>query len=212
MSEALTRRFEDRYREQDYRNLPWFSPRPPVWVANAVRRRRVARGRSLDLGCGAGTLVLWLARTGYAAVGLDAAPSAIAAANGRRPAHGRRPRFEVGSVLRLPFPAQSFDLVTDIGLLHTLTPRERQRYAAQLARVLRPGGDYLLMAFAREEQRRRVGPPYRLSVGDVVDLLEPSLEVVSVETMGGAPAPAPRMNAFHLRRRLRAQPRGRALW
>lgn len=210
---SLVPMFEKTYRETDYRTLPWFSPRPPAWVARAVRQGWVHRGRSLDLGCGAGTLALWLARNGFQATGLDASASAIAIANRRRPRGRRNPEFRVASALDPPFPAGRFDLATDIGLLHTLSPAQRRRYARGLSRVLRPGGDYLLTAFAREERRRNVGPPYRLSVAEVVDLFEPNFEVHRVEGGSrGADGGAPRGYAFHFRRRRSRQPPPGPLW
>lgn len=212
MERSLVPAFEKTYREKDYRSLPWFSSRPTPWVASAVRKGWVRRGRSLDLGCGAGTLALWLAKNGFQATGLDASASAIAIANRRRPRGQTNPRFRVASALDPPFPARSFDLATDIGLLHTLSPGQRRRYARGLARVVRPGGDYLLTAFAREERRQDVGPPYRLSVAEVVDLFEPSFEVHRVESESQRKDGRPRSYAFHLRRRRARQPPPRRIW
>ncbi|HEV2448914.1 MAG TPA: class I SAM-dependent methyltransferase [Thermoplasmata archaeon] len=213
MERSLVAEFEKTYREKDYRSLPWFSARPTPWVARAVRQGWVHRGRSLDLGCGAGTLALWLAQRGFQATGLDASASAIAIANRRRPRGRRNPRFQVASALDPPFAARSFDLATDIGLLHTLSPAQRRRYARGLARVLRPGGDYLLTAFAREERRGDVGPPYRLSVAEVVDLFEPGFEVHRVETGSEWKEDGvPRSYAFHFRRRRSPQPPPGPIW
>jgi SAM-dependent methyltransferase len=213
VARSLVPAFEKTYRTQDYRKLPWFSPRPPGWVVYALRQRWIRPSRSLDIGCGAGTLALWLAKRGFSAVGLDASASAVAIAARRRGPGRRNPSFRVGSALALPFPARSFDLATDIGVLHTFSLAQRRRYARSLARVLRPGGSYLTTVFAREEQRIRGGPPYRLSVADVVDLLEPQFELRHFAPGGWWDhRDAPRTYAFHFRRRKGRQPSARPIW
>jgi ubiquinone/menaquinone biosynthesis C-methylase UbiE len=173
----------------------------------------VARGRSLDLGCGAGTLALWLASVGYEAHGIDLSPSAIAVAKQRSARRARPAHFQVASATELPFPARWADLVTDIGLLHTLSPPRRRVYASELARVVRPGGDYLTVVFAREERRSDIGPPYRLSVGELTDAFEATFEVREVRALPVVAEPeARRFYALHLRRRRRPQPGPGALW
>ncbi|MCI4345357.1 MAG: class I SAM-dependent methyltransferase [Thermoplasmata archaeon] len=211
--EKLGARFERTYSTTDYRKHPWFSERPTEFVAEAVRSGRVRRGRSLDLGCGAGTLALWLARQGYDAFGIDFSPSAVAVATRRAARRKRKARFRVASALDLPFPRGFADLVTDIGLVHTLSPPRREVYASELARVLKPGGDYLTVVFAREDQNDEIGPPYRLSVGELMAAFESALEVQEVHAVPSEPArDARRFYAVHLRRRRSPQPGPGPLW
>jgi SAM-dependent methyltransferase len=49
-------------------------------------------------------------------------------------------------VLRLPLPTARADLLLDRGCFHYLEAKDRDRYAAEGRRVLRPGGRLLLRA------------------------------------------------------------------
>jgi hypothetical protein len=46
-----------------------------------------------------------------------------------------------------------FDLALDVGCLHSIPPERWHRYSAELARLVRPGGLYLLYAFGHHPDR-----------------------------------------------------------
>lgn len=166
-------RWASTYRETPYQDLPWFHTFPEPWIVEAVDARWVpADGRVLDIGCGAGTNVLWLSERGYDAVGLDIAPGAVRAAEERRrDSIVRTSAFVGGDVLLLPFRDGAFATVSDVGCFHALPLPRRGQYARELARVLRPGGKLLLCCFAREETMD-MGPPHRLSVREMTEVFE----------------------------------------
>ena len=105
----------------------------------------------LDVGCGPGDLALWLARAGHTALGVDFVESAVIEARRRAAAlpedAARRVTFETGDALR-PASFGEFGTVVDSGFLHLFDPDERDRFVGELARALRPGGRYYLLAFA----------------------------------------------------------------
>lgn len=199
--------WERTYRETPYRELPWFRQSPNPFLVRLVRAGSLARGRSIDIGCGAGTVALWLARNGYRALGVDISPTAIAAARRRALRRARPPRFEVASAYALPLGDRRADLATDFGCFHTQPPERRAAYAREVARVLRPNGDYVLVAAAREE-RRRPGPTHRLSVEEVVKVFEPYFFLVGLEGIASESERPdyPLSYRFHWRRRRGRQP------
>jgi ubiquinone/menaquinone biosynthesis C-methylase UbiE len=173
------------YAETPYTQLPWYSPHPSSWVKRAVENRWIRPpSRILDIGCGAGTNVLWLAREGFQATGLDLAPGAIEAARGRAKRRKIAATFVQGSATAMPFPKSAFGAASDNGCFHAIPVAARDDYASEVARVVRPGGAYLLSWIGREETRT-FGPPHRPSVQEVASIFEPRFIFLRTEFFGG---------------------------
>jgi ubiquinone/menaquinone biosynthesis C-methylase UbiE len=100
--------------------------------------------RALDLGCGTGADAVFLAEQGIHAAGLDASSTALEHARARAEQHGVVVDWILGDVLHLPLEDGSVDLVLDRGCLHHVADADQSRYAAEVARVLRPGGTLLV--------------------------------------------------------------------
>jgi SAM-dependent methyltransferase len=128
---------------------PWDRGLTPPEVIAQVESTP-ARGRALDLGCGTGTNTVYLAQNGFAAVGVDFSPKAIAAARARARRAKVAAEFHLADVSRLDSLAvrEPFDLGLDIGCLHAIDAPTRARYAEHLARLTRPGAVFMLYAFS----------------------------------------------------------------
>ncbi len=160
------------YRETDYHELPWFSKEPYPWVTQAVKQKWWIRGsRILDIGCGAGTNSLFLARSGFKVTGVDIAEGAIQAAKARAEKAGLAVDFRVADALDLPFPDGQFGGAIDIGCFHTLPIALRRQYAQEVARVVRPRRAFVLSWVAREHTTD-FGPPHRPSLEEAAGALE----------------------------------------
>ena len=138
---------------------PWDSGIPAPELVRAIAGR--PPGRALDLGCGTGTNVRYLAEHGWQATGIDFVPRAIAQA--RRKLRGREGAAQllVGDVTqleKLPL-AGPFDLALDLGCFHSLSAGGRQRYASGLAHWLAPRGIYLLYAWQPDPAQGLWGIP-----------------------------------------------------
>jgi SAM-dependent methyltransferase len=165
-------------------NTPWDSgivpPEIVAWI-EAAQSNGSAPGRALDLGCGTGTTSIFLAAHGWDVLGVDFAPNAIWRA--RRKARRRSGRGSVAflsaDVSRPDFLAESppFNLVIDVGCLHSLAPEQRAVYAAHLARLTRPGAAYLLYAFMprlSRDGKRQMG----IDLAGLQALLIPPFELI----------------------------------
>lgn len=124
---------------------PWDTDVPVPELQRAVAGCPPAR--ALDLGCGTGTNMRYLAERGWQVTGIDYVPRAIAQA--RRKLARWPATVLVGDVTRLaelalPGP---FALALDVGCFHNLSPAGQPSYAAGLRRWLQPGGVYLLYAW-----------------------------------------------------------------
>ncbi len=170
--------FDLRYR---FGRPRWDTGITPPELASFVETEGHVAGRALDLGCGTGTNVVYLAGRGWDAIGVDFSPQAIAKARQHARAAGIDPaRFRVADVTRLPDLGPPFDLALDIGCLHSLPPQRRADYARGLTARLRPGATYLLYAFC---------PPHRYGIGrDEIEFLFSGLAPVSYAPGTGRPS------------------------
>ncbi len=132
---------QQRYEDHD---LPWDVPLPPPEVLALAER--LAPGRALDLGCGAGRTAIYLAQRGWQCDGVDFVPRAVAVAQARAHDAGvaDHARFHLGSVTQMDFLDGPYDLAIDIGCLHAQRGADLQRYRAEVTRLLRPAGYFLL--------------------------------------------------------------------
>lgn len=139
-----------------------------VWLAFRGRERRFRQRllslsglrlgeHVLDVGCGTGTLtILAKEAVGPSGIvcGIDASREMIARARAKAARAGIEIRFENAAAQVLSFPDSSFDLVLSTMMLHHLGRGARRELAAELRRVLKPGGRTLLVDFARPAMRR----------------------------------------------------------
>ncbi len=106
--------------------------------------RDVSGRRVLDVGCGMGRFADVVLRWGGQVVGVDLS----FAVDSARTNLGHHPGFQVvqASVFELPFPAESFDLIYSLGVLHH-TPDCEKAFKC-LPRLLRPGGQIAVWLYS----------------------------------------------------------------
>jgi SAM-dependent methyltransferase len=159
---------------------PWDIGRPqPAFLELA--RASALRGRVLDVGCGTGEHALMAAAFGLEATGIDAAPTAIAIAEGKARDRGLTVRFRVWNALQLASLDEQFDTVLDSGLFHVFEDEDRARFVESLRSVVPRGGRYYMLCFS-DLQPGDYGPrrvrqdEIRTSFGDGwrVDSIEPA--------------------------------------
>lgn len=141
--------------------LPWHQETPPDILGRAVAARG-AKGRALDVGCGAGVYSVWLAEQGMEVTGIDLFPEAMAMARKRAAEHGVNANFFQADLFTW-LPDAPFDLVFDSGCLHSLVGGSVPKYKQQLLRWLEPGGDYVLAHWGKRHALdwRPIGPKRR---------------------------------------------------
>ena len=110
------------------------------WRRTSVRSLGLAPGgRILDLACGTGDLCRELAKPGYRPIGADLSYGMLAAARTEAP-------LVHADALRLPMPDDSVDGVTCGFALRNFV--DLDRFLAEVARVVRPGGRIALLEVA----------------------------------------------------------------
>ncbi|MBI4187092.1 MAG: methyltransferase domain-containing protein [Chloroflexi bacterium] len=133
---------------------PWDIGGPRPELVCLVESGELPPCRAIDLGCGIGENVIYLARHGFDAAGVDISPRAIARARRKAGAARVSPAFLVSDVTNLTDVDGPFDLVVDNGCLHSLlSSKARQGYVQTLLRLTRPGSGYFLRCFVRNHLR-----------------------------------------------------------
>jgi cyclopropane fatty-acyl-phospholipid synthase-like methyltransferase len=106
-------------------------------------------GRALDMGCGTGTNVITLAKSGWQVTGVDFTGRAIRRA--RRKARDNRVTVDlrVEDVTRLQDIQGKFDLILDMGCFHSLPEGKHSTYIDNISRLLADSGTFLLYTFIK---------------------------------------------------------------
>jgi SAM-dependent methyltransferase len=120
---------------------------PAEEVVRAVARLRRAGLDVLELGCGPGAQLWYLEHEGHRATGLDLSREALRLARARLADEALVARLVNGDVLALPLRARAFDVVVDVEALSCLDDVEVRTAWIEAARVLRPGGTFVSLAF-----------------------------------------------------------------
>ena len=166
--------FEQMYQGQ----APWDTGRPQPAIVKLAEAGQI-RGSVLDVGCGTGENVLYLAARGHEAWGIDFVPVAIERAKAKAAERGINAHFIVGNALELGKLGRQFDTVIDCGLFHTFTDEERPIFVRSLAEVLRAGGSLYLLCFS-DEQPGTEGPR-RISQQEIRDTFHQGWNVKQIE-------------------------------
>jgi ubiquinone/menaquinone biosynthesis C-methylase UbiE len=117
------------------------------WMKEVIGFDRFSGKRLLEIGFGTGTDLLSFARGGALVTGVDLTPRSIEIARRRFEVYDQQGQFLIGDGENLSFPDESYDAVYSFGVLHH-TPNTEQAIR-ELHRVLRPGGEALVMLYNR---------------------------------------------------------------
>ena len=159
---------------------PWDIGRPQKIFVDLVDQGRLKEGAVLDVGCGTGEHVLFLASRGFDVTGIDFSPKAIEKAKGKAAERGLKASFQVGDALHLTALKRTFATVIDNGLFHTFDDEEREVFSDQIAKALRPGGTYFMACFSDKEPSDW-GGPRRVTKAEIRSAFPSPFRVRSIE-------------------------------
>jgi ubiquinone/menaquinone biosynthesis C-methylase UbiE len=117
------------------------------WMKERIGFDHYSGKRLLEVGCGTGTDSLQFARGGAIFTGVDLTPRSLEIARKRFEVYGQAGEFVLSDAENLNFPDESFDVVYSFGVIHH-TP-DTEGAAAEIHRVLKPGGKAIVMVYHR---------------------------------------------------------------
>lgn len=125
-----------------FRKPPWDSGVTPPELFEFIRSH--PPGRAIDLGCGTGTNIITLAKSGWQVTGVDFASRAIQIAKSKLKKANIMGHLLASDVTNFKVDSQ-FDLALDIGCFHSL--ENKADYLTQLDKILAPKGFWLMYGF-----------------------------------------------------------------
>lgn len=127
-------------------NPPWESGITPPELIEFIQTHASRPGRAIDLGCGSGTNIITLAKSGWQVTGIDFAARAIQIAKRKLKQQKIKAQLRVGDVTNFKVDSQ-FDLAFDLGCFHSL--ENKADYLTQLEKILAPNGFWLMYGFIK---------------------------------------------------------------
>lgn len=120
------------FNKEYFKKRDYLDPKISSSIVSLARNNKFEK--ILDVGCGTGKLVKYLVNKGFKVVGCD--PFSI-----------REPNklFIKAKATSLPFPDNSFDLLTSVSVVEHLEKKECSKFIDEAGRVLRPGGCIFLV-------------------------------------------------------------------
>jgi ubiquinone/menaquinone biosynthesis C-methylase UbiE len=125
----------------------------------------------LDIGCGNGRLFPLIKERHAAYTGIDYSEGLVGEAKRLHPGG----TFLVGDATRLPFPAETFDIAYSFAVIHHIPGKElREQFMHEAARVLKPGGLFILTAWDLRQPKHflnilmSLNPCSPLEMGDLM--------------------------------------------
>lgn len=158
-----------------WQDLPWAHDEPTLFLAEICQRRKP--GRALDIGCGAGTDSVYLAKRGWDVTSLDFMPKALEFTQNRAKEAGVSVRPVEADISEWEVP-EPFDLVLDHGLLHNMDPVRYPAYRERVLKAIADDGDFVLLHWHPRypgQPSGRMGP-LRVGREDILDFFAPDLQ------------------------------------
>jgi ubiquinone/menaquinone biosynthesis C-methylase UbiE len=151
----MTHQWELAWKEGRWQEL---SPVLPIIVDYAEFLANTGARRVLDLGCGAGRHLVYLASKGFEVVGLDVSDTALAMCSDRLFQAGFKNTILVKhEMLELPFIDNYFDSVFSTNVIHHAPIPQIKTTINEIHRVLKNNGTVLVTVASDSDYRNHTG-------------------------------------------------------
>jgi SAM-dependent methyltransferase len=169
--------------------VPWDRDEPnPLLVDWLERHQRDSGARAMVVGCGLGRDAEHVASLGFHTTAFDISPTAV------HTARERFPESVVDYVVAdlLDPPAEwvgGFDLVVESITVQSMPLSVRADAIRNVARLVAPGGELLVISGIRGEGVRVDGPPWPLARSEVESFATNGLRTIAIEQVTRPEAP-----------------------
>lgn len=154
---------------------------PDLEVVRFVARNFYAREprsavKLLEVGCGTGANIWYLAREGFDVSGADGSAQALSILQQRLKAENLMCSTHCGDITQLPYADQTFDGIIDCECIYCNTKEHSGRILDEIRRVLKPEGLFLSMTFSSNTWGNGCGTPHENDANSFRDISEGPLQ------------------------------------
>ena len=143
--------WNDLYKKEDVKKLPWFNPKLDFDLQEAINKYKIERSSILNLGEGPGTQAIELSKLGFKVTATDIAKSAIEKAKKLARKNKANVKFVVDNIVKTEIK-RKFNCIFDRGCFHVLEPDDRSKYVKNVADLLNKNGYLFLKCFSYKEK------------------------------------------------------------
>ncbi len=152
----MTERWEKYYSNLD--KIPEGIKKPRNYVKRfAEKLKEEGKTNILDLGCGFGRHLIYLAEQGFNVKGIDISQEAVEMTNKRLREKNLNAKVLQRDMKDLPFQDQEFDAVLAITVIGHATKPEINQTVDELYRVMKPGGVFYGNVSSKNDSRYKTG-------------------------------------------------------
>lgn len=115
-----------------------------------IPREKRKNIKILEVGCGQGANLWFLAKEGFDVYGIDISPSAIKKAEKYlSEAYNIKAHLKVADVRELPYKNEFFDIIIDCATVQHLSFKDHKKVCTEINRVLKPDGYFWSLHIAK---------------------------------------------------------------
>ncbi len=114
---------------------------------NFKNKEKRSHQKILEIGCGTGANLWFLAREGFIVYGIDGSNVAIEKAASRMKEESLTVDLKHGDIMQLPYDDGKFDGVIDIECLYSNSKKDSKIIIEEIKRVLKPGAFFFSITF-----------------------------------------------------------------
>lgn len=164
-SEQISTYYQEKYSKFKPSEYEWTVGTASPELVKMVEEEVIPKGSQvLDIGCGVGTESVFMALRGCNVIGLEISKDAIEKAKQLADFYGVDVDWKVADVLNMPLKDNSIDVITDRGCFHCMRPEQREAFANEINRVLKPGGLFTMRCFSSQTS----GAPQSIEVNEFI--------------------------------------------
>ncbi|HXH08610.1 MAG TPA: class I SAM-dependent methyltransferase [Alphaproteobacteria bacterium] len=136
-------RWDKLWRDEAYVARNWLDPDPHIVRLTPIMQGQRVR-RVLDLGCGVGRHLLYLARQGFEVHGVDISAAGVERCRKELEQLRLRATLHVADMLHIPYPDAFFDWALSVQVIHHTTAATLRQAINHVLHKLKPGGFFFV--------------------------------------------------------------------